>query len=211
VRIDPLGLLTRAALIFAIVIGSLTIVSAAAHSPGDGRPIAARPLSHVAVSGAAMRQLLRIRPPQSREVSAAPSTTVPCPSKVIDVNLTTQKLVASACGQQFASTPITSGRPGLRTPTGTFAIFLKQQSVTFNSPWPQGDPNYYPPMFVAYAMEFLDGGYFLHTDPDEPVGGFGPGSQNGPYASHGCVHVPVPVMASLYEWADEGTTVSIHY
>lgn len=136
--------------------------------------------------------------------------TRPC-GKVIDVDLTTQHLVATACGQVFISTPITSGRPGLRTPTGAFSIFLREQGVYFNSPWPKGDPNYYPPMFVAYAMEFLGGGYFLHTDPDEPLGTFGPGSQNGPYASHGCVHVPIPVMVHLYAWAANGTRVVIHY
>jgi lipoprotein-anchoring transpeptidase ErfK/SrfK len=138
------------------------------------------------------------------------SATAPC-DKVIDVDLTAQHLVATACGQAFISTPITSGRPGLRTPTGAFSIFLREQGVYFNSPWPAGDPNYYPPMFVAYAMEFLDGGYFLHTDPDEPIGSFGPGSQNGPYASHGCVHVPTPVMVRLYAWAGNGTRVVIHY
>lgn len=138
------------------------------------------------------------------------TATTPC-GKVIDVDLTTQHLVATACGQVFASTPITSGRPGLRTPTGAFSIFLREQGVYFHSPWPKGNPNYYPPMFVAYAMEFLGGGYFLHTDPDEPIGSFGPGSQDGPYASHGCVHVPTSVMVGLYAWAGAGTRVVIHY
>lgn len=134
-----------------------------------------------------------------------------CAPKSIDVNLTTQELVATECGRVFLSTPITSGRPGLRTPTGSFAIFLKEQDVFFYSPWPQGDPNYYPPMFVAYAMEFLTGEFYLHTDPDEPASAFGPGSQNGPYASHGCVHVPTDVMARIYAWADNGTSVTTHY
>jgi lipoprotein-anchoring transpeptidase ErfK/SrfK len=66
-------------------------------------------------------------------------------------------------------------------------------------------------MAVAYAMEFLDGGYFLHTDPDEPLSAFGPGSEDGRYASHGCVHVPYAVMVDLYAWASDGTQVSIHY
>jgi lipoprotein-anchoring transpeptidase ErfK/SrfK len=139
-----------------------------------------------------------------------PARVGPC-SKTIDVNLTAQQLVASECARVFAATPITSGRPGLSTPTGAFAIVLKEQDVTFFSPWPQGDPNYYPPMPVAYAMEFLDGGYFLHTDADEPPSAFGPGSEDGPYASHGCVHVPTAVMERLYAWAADGTAVSIHY
>jgi lipoprotein-anchoring transpeptidase ErfK/SrfK len=131
--------------------------------------------------------------------------------KLIDVNLTTQQLVAWRCSERQFSTPITSGRPELRTPTGSYTIYLKERNVYFYSPWPPGDPNYYPPMFVAYAMEFLGGGYFLHTDPDQPASAFGPGSQDGPFATHGCVHVPIAVMVGLYAWADDGTLVLVHY
>ncbi len=145
-----------------------------------------------------------------RSAATGTGTAASC-NKLIEVNLSTQQLVAYECTHEVLATPITSGRPGLRTPTGNFTIFLKEQNVYFYSPWPQGDPNYYPPMFVAYAMEFLDGGFFLHTDPDEPASGFGPGSQDGPYASHGCVHVPYSVMATLYSWAADGAAVSIHY
>ena len=154
---------------------------------------------------------LKPSPPRRSESTTAASSSSPSCQESIDVNLTTQELVATTCGQQFITTPITSGRPGLRTPTGSFSIFLKEQNVYFYSPWPQGDPNYYPPLFVAYAMEFLDGGYFLHTDPDEPSGAFGPGSQDGPYASHGCVHVPYSVMVKLFSSATDGTPVTIHY
>jgi hypothetical protein len=121
-----------------------------------------------------------------------------CP-KVIDVNLTTQRLVAGECGRTFAATPITSGRPGLRTATGNYSIYFKEQDVHFYSPWPEGDPNYYPPMFVAYALEYLDG-FFLHSDPDEPDSAFGQGSENGLYARNGCVHVPYSAMTKLFDW-----------
>jgi lipoprotein-anchoring transpeptidase ErfK/SrfK len=129
----------------------------------------------------------------------------------IDINLTRQELVAWSCGRVFMSTPITSGMPGLRTPIGTFAITWKQRDVYFQSPWPPDSPYYYPPMFVAYAMEFLGGGYFIHTDPDEPASAYGGGSENGSYASHGCVHVPDAAMLGLFSWAATGTTVQIHY
>ena len=147
---------------------------------------------------------------EARSIPVSPNRIVSC-DKAIDVDLTAQQLVATACDRVFVSSPITSGRPGLRTPTGAFSIFLKEQDVTFFSPWPQGDPNYYDPMPVAYALEFMDGGYFLHTDPDEPTDAFGTGSEDGQYASHGCVHVPMDVMALLYPWADDGTAVTVHY
>lgn len=149
----------------------------------------------------------------SNPVALLPALTAGRPGcgHLIDVNLTTQTLVASSCGTVYLSSPITSGRAGLRTPTGSFPIFLKQRNLTFYSPWPRSSRYYYPPMFVAYAAEFAGGGYYLHTDPGEPLNAYGAGSQDGPYASHGCVHVPSEIMASLYAWAPYGTRVVIHY
>ena len=54
------------------------------------------------------------------------------------------------------------------------------------------------------------GGFFIHDAPWEPSSAFGPGSQNGVDASHGCVHIPTPTMAWLYAWSPIGTTVIIH-
>jgi lipoprotein-anchoring transpeptidase ErfK/SrfK len=163
-------------------------------------------------SGLALRQAGDRFHVQLQAVGTNPAleATHPC-RKVIDVNLTTQQLVASTCGSAYAATPITSGMAGLRTPTGSFSILLKRRNVYFYSPWKPASPYYYSPMFVAYAMEFRQGGFYLHTDPAEPSGAFGAGSQNGPYASHGCVHVPYPVMVALFSWAGKGTQVRIHY
>ena len=47
----------------------------------------------------------------------------------------------------------------------------------------------------------------LHDDPGEPASAFGAGSNNGPYASHGCIHVPHDAMAFLYGWLPVGATV----
>jgi L,D-transpeptidase catalytic domain len=155
--------------------------------------------------------ILLAAPIPARPLLAAPAPARPSCGRLIDVNLSTESLVASNCGTVYLSSLITSGMPGLRTPTGSFSIFLKQRNVYFYSPWPASSKYYYPPMFVAYAEEFARGGYYLHTDPNEPAGAYGPGSQNGPYASHGCVHVPYGVMARLYAWAPYGTRVYIHY
>jgi lipoprotein-anchoring transpeptidase ErfK/SrfK len=100
---------------------------------------------------------------------------------------------------------------GLRTPTGTYHIYAKYSPITFISSWPRGSRYYYHPEKANYAMRYRYGGLFLHDAPWEPANAFGPGSQNGPSASHGCVHFPTPVMAWLYRWAPLGTTVIIHY
>ena len=130
--------------------------------------------------------------------------------KVIDVDVTTQSAIFFDDGCVEGSALVTTGRPGLRTPTGTFHIYAKYSPITLISPWPATSPYYYTPENAAYAMEFLGGGFFIHDAPWEPSSGFGPGSQNGVDASHGCVHIPTPTMAWLYAWSPIGTTVIIH-
>ncbi len=131
--------------------------------------------------------------------------------KVIDVNLTTQSAVFYDDGCIAGTSLVTTGRAGLRTPTGTFHIYAKYSPITFISPWPQSSPYYYSPENAQYGMEFRGGGFFIHDAPWEPATAFGPGSQNGVDASHGCVHVPTPTMAWLYSWSPIGTTVIITY
>jgi lipoprotein-anchoring transpeptidase ErfK/SrfK len=57
-------------------------------------------------------------------------------------------------------------------------------------------------------MEFYDGD-FLHDDPGEPDSEFGADSQNGYFASHGCVHIPHSVMSFLYNWLPVGAPVIV--
>ena len=130
--------------------------------------------------------------------------------KVIDVDVTTQSAIFFDDGCIEGSALVTTGRPGLRTPTGTFHIYAKYSPITLISPWPVSSPYYYTPENAAYAIEFLRGGFFIHDAPWEPASGFGPGSENGVDASHGCVHIPTPTMAWLYAWSPIGTTVVIH-
>jgi hypothetical protein len=130
--------------------------------------------------------------------------------KVIDVDVTTQSVVFFDDGCIAGTSLVTTGRPGLRTPTGTFHIYAKYSPITLISPWPQSSPYYYSPEHAQYAMEFLRGGFFIHDAPREPSSAYGPGSQNGVDASHGCVHIPTPMMAWLYAWTPIGATVIVH-
>lgn len=130
--------------------------------------------------------------------------------KVIDIDVTTQSAVFFDDGCIAGSTLVTTGRPGLRTPTGTFHIYAKYSPITLISQWPKSSPYYYTPEKANYAMEFLRGGFFIHDAPWERTSVYGPGSQNGVDASHGCVHIPMPTMAWLYAWSQIGTTVIVH-
>ncbi|MHB1525809.1 MAG: L,D-transpeptidase [Candidatus Dormibacteria bacterium] len=133
----------------------------------------------------------------------------PGPGKVIVISLSAQSLTAYDNGQVVLTTPITTGMPGLRTPTGIFSIHWKQTPYLFISPWPQGSRYYYPPSWTTWVMNFLTGGYFIHNAPWEPASAYGPGSENGPDASHGCVHVPYSAMQFLFGWTPDGTRVVV--
>ena len=128
---------------------------------------------------------------------------------VVTLNLTAQEMVFYEDGCAVRATPATTGRPELRTPTGHFAIFARYSPFVFHSPWPPGSPFWYPTSPVSFAMEFAEGGFFIHDAPWEPDSELGPGSENGLGASHGCVHIPLTVMSWLYSWAPVGTPVIV--
>jgi lipoprotein-anchoring transpeptidase ErfK/SrfK len=131
--------------------------------------------------------------------------------KVITLSLSLQEAVFYNTGCVVGASPITTGRPGLNTPTGNFAVFYKTSPFTMVSPWPPGSPDWYPTTVVQWVLEFADG-YFLHDAYWENQNAFGPGSENEvaqDYASHGCVHFPTAIMPWLYNWTPLGTPVII--
>jgi lipoprotein-anchoring transpeptidase ErfK/SrfK len=132
------------------------------------------------------------------------------PDQLIVIHTATQKLIAYDHGCPILTTLVTTGRPALRTDVGTFTIRAKYTSYLMHSPWPPGDPLWYPDTTVHNAMLVnpADGTY-IHSAEWEPESAYGPGSQNGSYASHGCIHVMNGPLATLYAWAQNGATVSI--
>jgi lipoprotein-anchoring transpeptidase ErfK/SrfK len=147
----------------------------------------------------------------SRATLRLPTRVAPAPrsgEKAVVIRLQAQSLTAYQNGKLVLRTPVTTGRLALPTPVGSFSIQSRHSPYTFISPWPQGNPYYYPPTPVTWAMYFYDND-FLHDDPAEPASAFGKGSQNGPYASHGCVHVPHDAMAFLFRWLPIGAKVIV--
>jgi lipoprotein-anchoring transpeptidase ErfK/SrfK len=125
----------------------------------------------------------------------------------IVVRLEEQSLTLYKDGAVVLHTPVTTGRPALPTPVGSYDIAWRRSPYTFISPWPEGNPYYYPPAHVTWAMYFFDND-FLH-DSYEPPGAYGKGSNYGPYASHGCVHVPRDVMQVLYTTVPDHTPLIV--
>jgi lipoprotein-anchoring transpeptidase ErfK/SrfK len=135
-------------------------------------------------------------------------TSVLAAAKAVVVRLGSQTLTAYLDGKPVLETPVTTGRAALPTPVGSYRVIFRASPFVFNSPWPEGSPFWYPPTPVTWAMDFY-GGDFLHDDPGEPSDAFGAGSEYGPYASHGCVHVPHAAMAFLYRWLPIGAQVVV--
>ncbi|HTI15321.1 MAG TPA: L,D-transpeptidase, partial [Dictyobacter sp.] len=138
--------------------------------------------------------------------------------KVIKVNLTTQHIYAYDNGVVVHDSLVSTGQPGLLTPTGTFSIISKLSPTTFYSPWPKGSPYYYAPLHINYALGFEGTLLFLH-DAYWRGNDFGPGT-NVPHTaangsqmtgSHGCVEMPTAEAAWFYNWAAIGTPLIISY
>ncbi|GCF08435.1 L,D-transpeptidase [Dictyobacter arantiisoli] len=154
---------------------------------------------------------------QQQDLTIPPDALPTDAVKFILINITNQWMYVYQDGAQIANTPITTGRPGLDTPIGTFHIFNKASPTTFVSMWPPGSPNYFAPTYINFALEFLNPGYFIHDSLWRNV--YGPGSNTPHYVagygtesgSHGCVNVPYSTMSWLYNWADIGTTVQLSY
>jgi lipoprotein-anchoring transpeptidase ErfK/SrfK len=131
------------------------------------------------------------------------------PQQLIVIHLATQQLVAYDNGCPILRTPVTTGRPALPTGRGTFHVFYKAPAYHMVSPWPLGSPFYYPPTWVSDAMEFIGNGTFMHSASWEPDDAYGPGSDLGDYASHGCIHVMDGPLQQLYDWTAIGATVVV--
>ena len=138
------------------------------------------------------------------------------PAQAILVSIDNQTLYAYQGDTLVAWSYITTGRPELQTPRGSYQVEQKLQSVMFYSKWPPGSPYYYAPAFVNYALRFLGTDFFLHDY--SPRKFYGPGTNDwhtnpdgaSETGSHGCVEVPLNNMQWLFTWATLGTPVVIY-
>lgn len=134
-------------------------------------------------------------------------TPAPTPNgKVILIGIAEQRLTAYENGEVVVTSLVATGRPELATPKGTFHLMAKYSPLKFVSPWPKGNPYWYPDEWVSFGMLFANDGFFIHDAPWRTH--YGPGT-NLMDGTHGCVNVPKAAMARLYNWATVGTTVVI--
>lgn len=113
----------------------------------------------------------------------------------IDVDLSSQTLAAYEGKDEVNSFLVSTGVSSHPTVTGQFHIYVKYRYTDMSG------PGYYLPD-VPYTMYFHDGyglhGTYWHHNFGTPM-------------SHGCVNLATEDAAWLYDWADIGTLVNVHY
>ncbi|NTV62028.1 MAG: L,D-transpeptidase [Oscillochloris sp.] len=119
----------------------------------------------------------------------------------IDVNLSTQQLVAYEGDLAVWQAPVATGRDGFNTPTGEFAIYYRVPMQDMSGS--MGGESWYVPHIPW--VQYIVGGVAFHGTYWHDAHG------TGVRMSHGCVNLRIDDAEWLYAWADVGTAVSIHY
>jgi hypothetical protein len=132
------------------------------------------------------------------------------PDRLVTVSLQAQRLIAYDHGRIVLDTLVTTGRPALPTDVGAMRVVHKDSPWTMKSPWPKGSPYWYPDTVVQMVAWFTESGEGLHDAAWEPSSALGPGSQTGPFASHGCIHLAPAAEATLFGWLQIGTPVVVY-
>jgi hypothetical protein len=120
--------------------------------------------------------------------------------RVIDINLTYQYMVATQGDVVVMESYVSTGRPGFDTPPGTYFINSKLPSQTMSGVL---GGEYYNVPDVPWVMYFTDRGHAIHGTYWH--------NNFGAVMSHGCVNLPLDVAQWMYDWAQVGTKVVIHW
>ncbi len=118
--------------------------------------------------------------------------------KYLDVDLTTQKLCEVENTNVLTCFTVSSGKPSMPTPTGTFYIQNKSPRA-FSSKYG---------LWMPYWQAF-NGPYGIHELPETNTWKEVPDHLGTP-VSHGCVRLGVGPAEAVYNWTDIGTPVYIH-
>jgi lipoprotein-anchoring transpeptidase ErfK/SrfK len=121
--------------------------------------------------------------------------------KYIDINLASQIMTIFEEGKLLDSFLISSGKRGMDTPKGEYAIRNKSPRV-----WSKAYG-----LFMPYWMAVVpDGKFGIHELPEWP-GGYKEGANHlGIQVSHGCIRLGVGPAKQVFEWAEIGTPVVIY-
>ena len=137
----------------------------------------------------------------STQLGGAPDWSPMIWNRHVDVDLSAQRLTAYEGDTPVYLAPIATGKDGFNTPTGSYAIYSKypMESMTGSA----GGESWYVPSIPW--VQYVVGGVALHGTYWHDQWG------TGLRMSHGCINLNIDDAQWLYEWADIGTQVDIHY
>lgn len=139
--------------------------------------------------------------------------------QVLVISLLEQAARLYQDGKLVKSFQITTGQYERPTPPGRWEVFRRESPTVFKSGEPEGSAFWYPDTNINYAMEFHEGGYFIHDSwwradygvgtnfPHDDSGGDQFFAGNG---SHGCVNMVPADAAWLYTHTGYGLPVLIY-
>lgn len=126
------------------------------------------------------------------------------PPKRIDINISTQHLDAWEGDTLVFSFPVSTGLRGRDTATGHYEV-LDKIPMAYSSIWNLKMPYW---LGIYYVGNIENG---IHALPIRPDGSIMWAGLLGQRASYGCVILGTRAAQLVYEWAEIGTKVDIHY
>lgn len=122
--------------------------------------------------------------------------------KYIDVNVTEQRLRAYRAGKMERAFLVSTGIAKYPSPIGDFSVLQKVYIKDYIHSYGENNPDNYNLPNVKFNLRF-DGPYFLHYAYWH--------NNFGHRMSHGCVNINLENSEWLYNWADIGNPVYLHY
>ena len=182
---------------WAALVVPLSVVLTVVLIGGAGRHDGRTETVSAAVTSSAPSTTPRQSAQQIADAQACRTTSAP---RTVAVSISKQRMWLCTGSSTVVASPITTGidTPIDRTPVGSWTIIDRETDRYLVG------PDYR--VFVHYWLQFF-GDYGFHDSPWQTFPYGDPRYRSS--GSRGCVHVPEPMMARLYDWATLGTRVTI--
>ena len=126
------------------------------------------------------------------------------PPKRIEIDISSQRFYAYHGDRLIYNFPTSTGLPGRDTAVGHYKVQSKIP-MAYSSIWRLNMPNWLGIYYVGRIENVI------HALPIRPDGTVMWGGLLGQKASYGCIILSTQAARTIYEWAEIGTPVDIHY
>jgi lipoprotein-anchoring transpeptidase ErfK/SrfK len=123
-------------------------------------------------------------------------------SMIAVASTTTHRTQIYINGRLAYNWPVSTGRPSLPTPDGTYLSVQKNNPVRMIGGGPPGSAGYYNEL-VNWAVRFTFSGDYYHSAPWSVV------DQGTTNVSHGCVNLPPPDAITYYNLSIPGDPITV--